>query len=273
MIAETFILIIVAGFICELIDSSLGMGYGTILTPMLILFGFPALAVVPAILITQAVGGIIASISHHRHGNADFHIKSKSPSYILQKIKEHGIIGAFNKGVSDDLKTAIIVTSFGIIATIIGVFIGVGISKKFINLYIGFLVLFMGLFILSNFRFNYSIGKMFIVGIISAFNKGLSGGGFGPVVTGGQMVLGKDHKKAIACTSASGPLICITGFISYLLFKGVSSWDIIGALLIGVAIAGLIGPITTKRINKSALKLSVAALMIILGVLTLVKTF
>jgi len=55
------VLVLVAAFLCEMIDSSLGMLYGTILSPVLIIAGFDPLMVVPSILFSQAIGGIIAS--------------------------------------------------------------------------------------------------------------------------------------------------------------------------------------------------------------------
>lgn len=273
MTLSSFIIILFVALFCEWIDSALGMGYGTILSPLLIFLGFPTLLVVPSILITQAFGGLTAAIFHHKHGNADFSIKSKNPKYITGKIKEYGLIKAFKKGFSEDLKTVAILTSFGIAATIIATFVAVNISKTALNTYIGILVTIMGLFILTGFTFVYSTGKMFVVGAVSAFNKGMSGGGFGPVVTGGQIVLGQDHKKAIGCTTAAEPLICITGFIAYMFLKGISDWSLIVSLGLGAIIAGTIGPLTTKKINKKTLKLTVGLLMLVLGILTLLKTF
>ncbi len=202
-----FILIIILAFICEFIDSSLGMGYGTILAPLLIIMGFSPLIVVPSILITQASGGITASFFHHKHGNANLSFK--------------------NHRLTDDLKTVGSISLFGVIATITATIIAVNIPKNLLNAYIGILVLVMGIILLLNFKFVYSYKKMFLVGAISAFNKGLSGGGYGPVVTGGQIILGKDNKPAIACTTAAEPLICIAGFISYLILKGLSSWNLV----------------------------------------------
>ena len=267
-----FIIIMGLGLICEFIDSGLGMGYGTILSPLLIILGFDPLLVVPSILITQAIGGLSASIFHHKYKNVYFGLRSKNIKYIIKKIKEHGVIKSFKLGVSDDLKTVIIITSLGIIATITAVLIAVNISKTTLNIYIGILVLIMGLFLISGFIFKYSLNKMFIVGIISSFNKGMSGGGFGPVVTGGQMVLGKDHKGSIGCTTAAEFPICIIGFLLYLLTKGISNWSLIYSLGIGALIGGFTGPWLTKKINKKSLKIIVSILMITLGILILLKT-
>lgn len=60
-----------AALACEYLDSSLGMGYGTTLTPLLLLLGFEPLAIVPAVLLSELVTGLAAGIMHHRDGNID----------------------------------------------------------------------------------------------------------------------------------------------------------------------------------------------------------
>ncbi|HHR85253.1 MAG TPA: sulfite exporter TauE/SafE family protein, partial [Candidatus Acetothermia bacterium] len=59
------LLLIPVRFLGELLDSSLGMLYGTILSPVLIIAGYDPLVVVPSILITQALSGFVAAIGHH----------------------------------------------------------------------------------------------------------------------------------------------------------------------------------------------------------------
>ena len=158
LILEAFLLLAFLAFVCEWIDASLGMGYGTILSPVLILFGLPPLLIVPSILLTQAIGGFSASIFHHKYHNVAFNInsKAKNPFYALKRLKEKGIRYCLNRGISEDLKTVFIITSLGIIATIAAAFIAIGISKTALSIYIGALVLVMGLFLLSGITFRYS---------------------------------------------------------------------------------------------------------------------
>src|SRR3989344_2376310 len=243
---ELFLIILAIAFISEWIDASLGMGYGTILSPTLIIIGFNPLLVVPSILITQALGGLSASFFHHHNGNVSFSIKSANPVYIFKKIREYGIFSAFKSGFSEDLRIVFLITSLGVIATIISVLVAVSIPKNILSGYIEGLVLIMGILIIAGFTFTYSTTKMFIIGIIASFNKGLSGGGFGPVTTGGQVVLGQDHKRAIGCTTAAEFPICIVGFITYSLTKGLPGWELILPLSIGAFLGGVIGPLTTK---------------------------
>lgn len=145
-------------FLCELTDSSLGMGYGTILSPLLICLGYDPMLVIPSVLFSQAVGGFIAATFHHEVKNMD----------IGHGKKDSQIIYAIAAG--------------GILATILAVFISVSIPKKILIGYIGFLVLVMGALILFKRNgYKFSWAKIIILGIISSFNKGISGGGFGPV--------------------------------------------------------------------------------------------
>ena len=57
---QAALLLLSVAFACELIDSGLGMGYGTILTPTLLLMGFAPEIVVPAILFSELLSGFAA---------------------------------------------------------------------------------------------------------------------------------------------------------------------------------------------------------------------
>ena len=118
-----FLALIALAFVCEFIDSSLGMGYGTILAPVLIILGFDPLVAIPALLLSQAFGGFAASIFHHQFENVSFRPDSR------------------------DLKIVFIISGFGIIATIIAALIAINIPKLILKTYIGILVLVMGIII------------------------------------------------------------------------------------------------------------------------------
>src|SRR6056297_350792 len=56
---EIGLFIILIAFAAEYTDSTLGMGYGTSLTPILLLLGFSPLEVVPAVLLSELVTGLL----------------------------------------------------------------------------------------------------------------------------------------------------------------------------------------------------------------------
>jgi uncharacterized membrane protein YfcA len=242
-----YIGIAILAFVCELIDSSLGMMYGTILAPLLIIMGFDPLLVVPSILLSQAVGGFVAAVFHHRLGNVYFSLKSV------------------------DFKAVCIITAFGIIGVAIALAVALNVPSWVMTAYIGVLVITMGVIILSRRKFSFSWKRLSLVGFVSSFNKAMSGGGFGPVVATGQIISGVDSKNAIGITTLSEAPICIASFIGYLLFHPGFTWGMALALLAGASVAGTVGPYITKYLPSSRLRMIVGVLAIVLGIWTLVK--
>ncbi|RKX94235.1 MAG: hypothetical protein DRP84_07330 [Spirochaetes bacterium] len=266
--------IILGSLICEFIDSAFGMLYGTILSPVLIIVGFEPLLVVPSILFSQAIGGSTASIFHHRLKNVDFSLKSVDPSYIRTRLAQLGYKESFNRGTTKDLKVSICVVCFGVMATIVSSLIAVNIPKVVLKTYIGMLVLIMGIILLSKAKFNFSWRKIIAVGILSAFNKGISGGGFGPVVTSGQIISGRDGKGSIGTTALTEVPICVTGFLVYLLTKGIPNWNLLLLLTGGAVIGAMIGPYFTARFkSEKRLKIILEVLTVGLGIWTLTKSW
>lgn len=270
---SVFLFITLMAFCCEFIDSSLGMGYGTILSPVLLILGFDPIIVIPSILLSQAAGGLTASLFHHRFRNVDFNPTSR------------------------DSKIVFVVTAFGILATIFAAVIALNIPKIALKTYIGILVLAMGALLLSRINFKFSWKKIMGVGILSAFNKGLTGGGFGPVVTSGQIISGQDNKGAIGVTTLAEVPICTVGFLAYMIGRvvmdlprpildvqakdfimslfsqNIFKWDLILALLIGSVLVAPFGALTTKIIKTDKVRIILGFLVVVLGAWTLIKTY
>lgn len=268
-----FLALLIFAFACEFIDSSLGMGYGTILTPSLLILGFEPLVVIPAVLLSQAFGGLSASVFHHQFENVSFRTDSK------------------------DFKMVVLISGFGVIATAGAALISIQLPKIILKTYIGLLVSLMGVIILLNRSFIFSWRKMIGIGILSAFNKGISGGGFGPVVTGGQILSGHNHKAAIGVTTLSEAPICICGFLTYLIGRTVNElqppilsipmsdflrhmlspkmlhWELILALLLGSTLVTPFGAFTTKALQKERMHYIIGFLITVLGVSTLLRTW
>jgi len=269
----TFLFLFLLAFVCQFIDSSMGMGYGTILSPILIIMGFNPLVVVPSILLSQAFGGLMASVFHHQFRNATFNRASK------------------------DFKAFLYISGFGIIATILAALISINLPKIVLKSYIGILVLAMGLIMLRNYSFKFSWKKLIGIGIISAFNKGISGGGFGPVVTGGQIISGQNHRNAIGVTTLAEAPICIVGFVTFLVGRTVMElngrvldipfaeftgrlfaahmfrWELLLALMLGSVFVSPFGAFTTRIINHKVLHYVVSVIITILGIWTLYETW
>jgi uncharacterized membrane protein YfcA len=256
------LLIFFLALICEFIDSSLGMLYGTILSPILILMGFNPLLVIPSILLTQAIGGLTASIFHNKLKNADFSFKNIIVGNILKKEP------------TQDLKIVLLITVLGVTAAIFSGLIAVNIPKEYLKTYIGIIVAVMGGIIISKKIFNFSWKKIMVIGILSAFNKAISGGGFGPVVTAGQIISGRKEKNAIGTTTLAEAPICIVGFLTYFLTKGIANWNLVFILGMGAFLGSIFGPFFTSKFKEDKkLKIVLGLLALTLGIFLILDTW
>ena len=267
--------IIILAFMCEYMDSTLGMGYGTTLTPILLMIGYEPLQVVPVVLISELISGLLAGFFHHKEGNVNFQPKIIDLGAIRDEFKTLGCIKSLKKNIPLHLKVALLLAACSILGTVFSIFIAVNLPKFWVKLYIGIVVLMMGVIIIICFnkRFNFSWGKIVGLGLVASFNKGISGGGYGPVVTSGQILSGVDGKSAVGITSLAEGLTCAVGITSYLLISK-SPLDLrLAPLIVVGAVASIPFSVkSVKKITEKKLKIAIALLTIILGIFTLVKT-
>ena len=266
----TGILILLVAFGAEFIDSTLGMGYGTTLTPILLLIGFEPLQIVPAVLLSELLTGLFAAFMHHKLGNVNFDFRNDTESKLKKRSSKLRYIPK-----SKASKVALLLGLMSVVGTIAAVLIAVNISKFYLNLYIGMLVLVMGIIILFKHRKigRFSWKKIIGLGVIASFNKGMSGGGYGPVVTAGQILSGLKSKAAIAITSFAEGITCLVGVITYLLVKSSTQWNLAPFLIIGAMLSVPLSAHVIKIIKTNKLTLIISIVTICLGLLTLGKLF
>ncbi len=73
---------------------------------------------------------------------------------------------------------------------------------------------------------SFSWKRLIAIGLISSFNKGISGGGYGPLVTGGQVLSGREARSAVGSTSFAEGLVCLVGLLTYIATKGNLYWNL-----------------------------------------------
>lgn len=247
--AGATLLVFLAALVCEYVDSSLGMGYGTALTPILLFAGFEPLQIVPAVLISECVTGFVASLFHHRDGNVDLRRDHRARTTAVR-------LGTLS--------------GFGAVAA---VGITVHISRFYLTLVIGTIITAMGLLILLTLRrpFRYRTMHLLAVGALAAFNKGLSGGGYGPLVTAGQVVSGISSRQAVGITSLAEATTCFIGLVAYVLFHEHLDWALTGPLTLGALFSVPVATLTVRRLPEGVLRGTIGGLTLGLGVLTLIR--
>lgn len=246
---EMVVALFFAAFACGFIDSTLGMLYGVILSPTLIIAGFHPLLVIPSVLLSQAAGGFSAGFFHHKFKNVNFQLRSP------------------------DSKVVYIVASTGIVAAIGAAVLAVSVPQVALETYIGLLVLALGVLLLSRVRFRFSWKRISIVGVIGSFNKGLTGGGFSPVVASGQMIAQRNPKRAIGSTVLAKAPVAAVAFLAYAIMRGIPEWSFLLPLCIGAIVAAPFGALTTRRLPHAKLRRGLGASVLLLGVWMLLKAW
>ncbi|MEA2677888.1 MAG: uncharacterized protein QOJ81_2029 [Chloroflexota bacterium] len=256
--------IAVAGFLAQLIDGSLGMGYGVSSTTLLLTIGLtPALASASVHLAeigTTAVSGA----SHWRLGNVN--------GRILLLLGIPGGIGAF-----------------------LGAVVLSNLSTEAARPWVSVVLLVLGAVIIFRFiharrraaaasqprllepveeavapkrriRRTWLLGPL---GIVGGFLDASGGGGWGPVVTSTLMASGKLKPRTIIGTvSGSEFIVSVAASVGFLLALGTAGirWDIVAMMLIGGAIAAPVAALLVRKFDDRALGTAVGALIILLNV-------
>ena len=236
-------------FMGEYVDSTLGMGYGTTLTPLLLVMGFSPLQVVPAVLLSELFTGLLGGALHHKAGNVDL-----------------------GKG-SPARRVALTLALCSILGTVGAVFLALNLPPKAVKIYIGAMVLGIGILLLLGKGKTkvWSYPRILGLGVVAAFNKGISGGGYGPLVTGGQLLLGVPEKTAIGITSLAEGLVCIAGLATYLILHGWLDWRLAACLALGAILSVPAAAVTVKILPAFLLRRSIGYATLFLGAVTLIK--
>ncbi|WP_233738197.1 TSUP family transporter [Halocatena pleomorpha] len=212
--AETVLLpliptVVGVAFTFELMDSAAGMGFGTALAPLLFILGYDPLAVTPVLLISESITGIISGGVHHELKNASFSVRP----------------------VNAETKTMLLMGSVGAVASIVSImltYFALSLSESYIETYVAALVLAMGLIGIIRARvvttIEYKPRRLVAFAALAGINKGIGGGGYGPVVTLGQILSGVYEKSAIAIASVAESIVSIVGVLTFVTLstQGVS---------------------------------------------------
>lgn len=247
-----FFLVIFLGFMGGFFDNSFGMGFG-LLTPIFVFLGFSLYVIVPTLLLSQAITGFSGAFFHHFFKNVNF----KS-----WKSKESKIVALF--------------ATTGIIGTIFAMIFIITLPTVFMHLYLGLMMILVGVLVIFNLSFKESWKKLYFVATIAGFNKAVSGGGYGTIVTSGQLMTGNKVKRSVGATQLSEAIISIIGYIFYIInmidfSEIVLTIQLSLIMIISGLVAAPIGALIAKRLEEETARKIVGILSISLGIISLIR--
>jgi uncharacterized protein len=245
--------------IFEYMDSAGGMGYGTALTPLLLMSGFDPKQVVPLIMITEMVTGLVAGLMHGQFENVEWKLRP----------------------MNETTKLVILVAITGMLASSISVtaiYKVLQLHKFWVKLYVTVLLIVMGVcsVLTAKTYVKYRPNLMWIFAFVGGFNKGVGGGGYGPVITVGGLLSGVPVKSMVAVTSLAEGLTCLAAVITWfvLLSTGtVVDYMLLPSFVIGTVLAAVGAPYTTRVIPEKFWKWSVPIYCCLLAAYSFYKIF
>lgn len=247
--------IVIAAFLFETFDSASGMGFGATLGALLFVLGYPAAAVVPTLLFSEAATGIVGGLFHNEFENVVFGVDDDSATEATR------VLG--------------LVVGIGVAATVLSVvlaYLAIEVSGPLVQAYIGIIIVFIaGLTLFQNitdFSGTYSQRQLIGFAALAGLNKGITGSGFGPVITLGQILSGIYEKSATAITSMSEGIVSLAGIVTFLTITvaGVGlDLTLLPSVFAGGFLAAIFAPYTVRVMPNRILQYIVPGYALILA--------
>jgi siroheme synthase-like protein len=223
---SSFLIMLLTGFLAQMVDGSLGMGYGTISTTFLLATGVSPAIVSSRVHSARVFSSGVSGYSHHRFGN----INRK----LFRALVVPGIIGA--------------------IAGAALAFIGQKYSS-YVRIPLSLYTCYLGYFIIKKAirkkAANDKVKRAGWLAGIGGFMDAFAGGGWGALVTGTLISKRKNPRYVIGSVCLAEFFVVFASSVTFfILLKHIPVSDVLG-LIIGGVIAG---PIAARLVGKLPLK-------------------
>jgi uncharacterized membrane protein YfcA len=253
--------VVAAAFVFETLDSASGMGFGATLGALLLAFGYPPLAVVPVLLLSETATGLTGGLFHTEFENVQF--------------------GFGDESAREATKVLALVVGVGTVAIVLSVvlaYFAIQVQGPVVQAYVGAVILLCALTTLlqkyTNPMSEYQPRRMAAFAALAGLNKGITGSGFGPVVTLGEMISGIYEKSATAIASMSEGLVSLAGIVSFFAIEaaGVSvNLMLLPSVFAGGFLAAIVAPYTVRVMPNNALRYVVPGYAVVLAIVLFVQ--
>jgi hypothetical protein len=228
------VLVAIIGFVAQLVDGSLGMGFGVTSATMLAAVGYSPVVASATIHVAKIGTGIMSGTAHWRFGNVHWR--------AVVMLAVPGSIGAF-------------------VGAFVLAYIAAEVAAPWVALILGIL----GVVVLTRtvlgrspaIRLYHprwrSLGPL---GLAGGFIDSVGGGGWGPVTTSTMMAANQlSPNQVIGTTSMAEFIVAIAASVGFLMALGGESiaWDAMAALLIGGLFAAPIAAWLVSRLDHRVL--------------------
>jgi uncharacterized protein len=243
------VLLALVGLAAQLVDGSLGMGYGVTSASLLVAGGLGPAAASAAIHLSEIGTSLVSGVAHHTLGNVDWR--------TVGILAVPGFVGAF-------AGATFLVQLDGEVARVV----------------VAALLLVLGLYVTWRFlaperlRFGGRPSKRFLapVGLVAGVLDAVGGGGWGPVGTSSMLSSGRlEPRKVIGSIDTAEFVVSVgasLGFLAALGSQGIA-WAVVAALLVGGVVAAPIAAALVRFLPARILGVAAGGLIVLTNVRTL----
>jgi uncharacterized membrane protein YfcA len=242
---QEFLVFFLIGVFAQLVDGTLGMGYGATSTSFLLAYGVPPVVSSTAVHVSEMFTTGASAISHHRFGN------------INKKLVKHLLI----PGVLGSITGAYLLSDV----------INGDVIKPFIAVYMIVLaVIIIRKALLKNIA-KKKTKKLNFLAAFGGFMDSVGGGGWGPIVTSTLLGRGRNPRYTIGSVNAAEFAVSFASGITFMLFGGIHGWQVIFGLILGGVISAPLAAFLVNKIKRKPMMIAVGILIILLSLKTLSK--
>lgn len=244
---RSFMLMCLAGFIAQMTDGSLGMGYGTISTTFLLAIGVNPAIVSSRVHSARVFSSGVSGYSHHRFGN----INKK----LFKALAIPGVLGA------------IVGATMAVYAKEYSTYVRIPLS--FYTIYLGYYIIRKAF---SKRLVDDKVKRAGWLASAGGFLDAFAGGGWGALVTSTLISKRKSTRYVIGSVCLAEFFVVFASATTFfILLKHIPLFDVLGLILGGVIAA----PIAARLVGKIPVKkvlIGVGLLVILTSTNTLVNS-
>jgi siroheme synthase-like protein len=242
-----FYWMIFAGFLAQLVDGALGMGYGVTCTTILLSLGVNLPAISGSIHTAEMFSSGASGYSHYRFGNVN--------KKLFKVLLIPGILGA--------VAGAYLLSKLG------------NEYANYIRPILAAYTLLLGLRIFyTAFKKNKKPQKVKNAGWLAGaggFLDSFGGGGWGPLVTSTLIAKGRTPRFVIGTVSITEFFVTLASALTFFSMLGISHWQIIAGLIIGGMVAAPLAARLSGKLPVKTMFIAVGSLVIFWSLRILIK--
>ncbi|CAN5804964.1 sulfite exporter TauE/SafE family protein [soil metagenome] len=243
-----------AGFIAQLVDGSLGMGYGITSTSLLLALGLTPAIASASVHMAEIGTSAVSGAAHWKMGNVDWR--------VLLMLGVPGGVGAF--------AGAVVLSNLSL-----------DVARPWVSV----VLLVLGAIIILRFvrgrrrparptadlapAGRHQRWLLTPLGLFGGFLDASGGGGWGPTTTSTLMAAGRMRPRTIIGTvSGSEFIVSVAASAGFLLVLGATlmRWDVVAMMLVGGAVAAPVAAWLVSRFDDRSLGSAVGGVIILLNV-------